>query len=97
MKAEVSQQRSLLELAECDAEISRVEHRAKNLPEQAALENAQAALREDWCAVVAGHAFELRDDGVEAPDRARVARREGGRRVISCHPLSRANTRAGAV
>ena len=46
MKAEVSQQRSLLELAECDAEISRVEHRAKNLPEQAALENAQAVLRE---------------------------------------------------
>ena len=46
MKAEVSQQRSLLELAECDAEISRVEHRAKNLPEQAALQNAQAVLRE---------------------------------------------------
>ena len=46
MKAEVSQQRSLLELAECDAEISRVEHRAKNLPEQTALDNAQAVLRE---------------------------------------------------
>ena len=46
MKAEVTQQRSLLELAECDAEISRVEHRTKNLPEQAALQDAQGALRQ---------------------------------------------------
>ena len=46
MKAEVTQQRSLLKLAECDAEISRVEHRTKNLPEQAALQDAQSALRQ---------------------------------------------------
>jgi predicted nucleic acid-binding Zn-ribbon protein len=46
MKAEVIQQRSLLELAELDAELSRVEHRAKNLPEQQQLEAAQAAHRE---------------------------------------------------
>jgi predicted nucleic acid-binding Zn-ribbon protein len=54
MKAEVIQQRSLLELAELDAELSRVEHRAKNLPEQQQLEAAQAAHREanDRLAVV---------------------------------------------
>ncbi|MDY6996209.1 MAG: C4-type zinc ribbon domain-containing protein [Actinomycetota bacterium] len=46
MKADVSQQRSLLELAELDAEISRIEHRTKTLPEQAALETAQTTLRE---------------------------------------------------
>jgi uncharacterized protein len=34
MKAEVIQQRSLLELAELDAELSRMAHRAANLPEQ---------------------------------------------------------------
>ena len=33
MKAEVVQQRSLLELAEIDAELSRIEHRAGNLAE----------------------------------------------------------------
>lgn len=46
MKAEVVQQRSLLELAELDAELSRIEHRAKNLTEQQQLEAAQATHRE---------------------------------------------------
>jgi uncharacterized protein len=46
MKAEVVQQRSLLELAELDAEVSRIEHRAKNLPAQQQLEGAQSAHRE---------------------------------------------------
>jgi uncharacterized protein len=46
MKAEVVQQRSLLELAELDAEMSRLEHRAKNLPAQQQLEEAQSAHRE---------------------------------------------------
>src|SRR6195952_394212 len=38
MKAEVVQQRSLLELTELDAEVGRLEHRAKNLAEQRALD-----------------------------------------------------------
>jgi predicted nucleic acid-binding Zn-ribbon protein len=42
MKAEVIQQRSLLELAEIDAELSRVEHRAKNLAEAAQVEEIQS-------------------------------------------------------
>jgi predicted nucleic acid-binding Zn-ribbon protein len=46
MKAEVVQQRSLLELAEVDAELSRLDHRAKNLPAQQQLEQAQTAHRE---------------------------------------------------
>jgi predicted nucleic acid-binding Zn-ribbon protein len=46
MKAEVIQQRSLLELAEVDAELSRIEHRAKNLPAQQQLEAAQSEHRE---------------------------------------------------
>ena len=46
MKAAVSQQRSLLELAELDAEIGRIEHQTKNLTEQRALEEAQAGHRE---------------------------------------------------
>jgi uncharacterized protein len=46
MKAEVVQQRSLLELAEVDAEMSRIEHRGKNLPAQQQLEEAQTAHRE---------------------------------------------------
>jgi predicted nucleic acid-binding Zn-ribbon protein len=46
MKAEVVQQRSLLELAELDAELSRIEHRAKTLTEQQRLEEAQAAHRQ---------------------------------------------------
>jgi uncharacterized protein len=43
MKAEVVQQRSLLELAELDAELSRIDHRAKHLSEQQQLEEAQSA------------------------------------------------------
>jgi predicted nucleic acid-binding Zn-ribbon protein len=46
MKAEVVQQRSLLELAELDAELSRTEHRAKHLPQQQQVEEAQSAHRE---------------------------------------------------
>lgn len=46
MKAEVVQQRSLLELAELDAELSRIDHRAKKLPTQQQLEEAQSAHRE---------------------------------------------------
>jgi len=42
MKAEVVQQRSLLELAELDAGLSRIDHRAKNLPAQKQLEEAQS-------------------------------------------------------
>ncbi len=42
MKAEVIQQRSLLELADLDAEISRIEHRAGHLLEQQRLEQVQA-------------------------------------------------------
>lgn len=41
MKAEVVQQRSLLELAELDAELSRIVHRSKHLAEQQAYEQAQ--------------------------------------------------------
>src|SRR5215212_11423155 len=46
MKAEVVQQRSLLELTELDANLSRLEHRAKNLSEQKQAEAAQAAHRD---------------------------------------------------
>ncbi|WP_102144648.1 zinc ribbon domain-containing protein [Mycobacterium hubeiense] len=42
MKAEVVQQRSLLELAEVDAELARIEHRAAHLAEQQRLEQVQA-------------------------------------------------------
>jgi len=42
MKAEVVQQRSLLELAELDAGLGRIDHRAKNLPAQKQLEEAQS-------------------------------------------------------
>lgn len=45
MKAEVTQQRLLLELAELDAGLGRIEHRTTNLAEQRALEEAQAAHR----------------------------------------------------
>ncbi|MEB3034520.1 zinc ribbon domain-containing protein [[Mycobacterium] nativiensis] len=44
MKAEVAQQRSLLELAELDAELSRIAHRARNLPEQ-----------QEWMRIQADH------------------------------------------
>ena len=40
MKAALWQQKSLQELAELDAEISRIEHRTKNLAEQRALAEA---------------------------------------------------------
>jgi predicted nucleic acid-binding Zn-ribbon protein len=46
MKAEVVQQLSLLELAELDAGLNRIDHRAKNLPAQQQLEEAQSAHRE---------------------------------------------------
>ncbi len=46
MKAAVDQQRSLLELAELDAERGRVEHRAKNLTEAKRLEEVQATYSE---------------------------------------------------
>jgi uncharacterized protein len=46
MKAEVVQQRSLLELAELDAELGRIEHRAKNLAEHQQLEEVQAMHRD---------------------------------------------------
>lgn len=46
MKAEVVQQRSLLELAEIDAELSRLEHRANHLAELQQLEEIQAKHRD---------------------------------------------------
>lgn len=46
MKAEVVQQRSVLELAAVDAELSRLEHRAKHLDEQQRLDGVQASHRE---------------------------------------------------
>lgn len=54
MKAEVSQQRSLLDLAEVDAELRRVDHRAANLAEQQEFERVQALHQEanDQLAVV---------------------------------------------
>ena len=45
MKAEVIQQRSLLELADLDAEMSRIDHRASHLAEQQRLEESQADYR----------------------------------------------------
>jgi predicted nucleic acid-binding Zn-ribbon protein len=54
MKAEVSQQRSLLDLTEVDAELRRVDHRAANLAEQQEFERVQALYQEanDQVAVV---------------------------------------------
>jgi uncharacterized protein len=46
MKAEVVHQRSLLHLAEIDAELSRIEHRAKHLAEASRLEEVQSTHRE---------------------------------------------------
>lgn len=46
MKAEVIQQRSLLELADLDAELSRIEHQSSHLPEQQAFEQTQAEHRD---------------------------------------------------
>ena len=41
MKAEVAQQRSLLEVAELDAELAKMDHRAGHLPERADCERMQ--------------------------------------------------------
>jgi predicted nucleic acid-binding Zn-ribbon protein len=46
MKAEVVQQRSLLELADLDAELSRIEHRAGHLAEKQRFEQTQSEHRE---------------------------------------------------
>ena len=46
MKAEAAQQRSLLELADVDAELGRLNHRATHLPEQHRYDAAAAAQRE---------------------------------------------------
>lgn len=46
MKADVVHQRSLLELARIDADLSRVDHRGKNLAEQRRVEEIQATHRE---------------------------------------------------
>lgn len=55
MKAAISQQRSLLDLVELDAEMRRVEHRANNLAEQQEFDRAQDEHRiaNDQLAVVA--------------------------------------------
>jgi predicted nucleic acid-binding Zn-ribbon protein len=45
MKAEVAQQRSLLELAKLDAELARIAHRATHLPQQENYERIQAQHR----------------------------------------------------
>ncbi|WP_025735073.1 zinc ribbon domain-containing protein [Mycobacterium genavense] len=42
MKAEVAQQRSLLELSELDAELARIAHRATRLPQREAIERMRA-------------------------------------------------------
>ena len=106
MKAEVVQQRSLLELAELDAELSRIDHRAKNLPEQQQLEEAQSAHREanDRLAAVqialedldaTGGQVRVRDRRGPATRGPRsVAARGGHRRRQTAH---RAATRAGDV
>jgi uncharacterized protein len=44
VKAEIAQQRSLLELSKLDAELSRITHRANNLPEQHACERLRDEL-----------------------------------------------------
>lgn len=46
MKSEVAQQRSLLDLAEVDAELGRLHHRAGHLPEQQRYDQAVAQQRE---------------------------------------------------
>jgi uncharacterized protein len=46
MKAEVVQQRSLLELADLDDEMSRIEHRSSHLPEQERFEQTRAEHRQ---------------------------------------------------
>jgi uncharacterized protein len=46
MKAEVAQQRSLIELTEVDAELGRLEHRARNLAEQKRLDEVTSEHRD---------------------------------------------------
>jgi predicted nucleic acid-binding Zn-ribbon protein len=46
MKADVTHQQSLLELAGLDAELSRIDHRAKNMAEKQRVEEIQATHRE---------------------------------------------------
>jgi predicted nucleic acid-binding Zn-ribbon protein len=46
VKADLAQQRSLLELAELDAELARLSHRAANLPEQQSYDTVAADHRE---------------------------------------------------
>ena len=43
MKAEATQQRSLLELAKLDAELSRIAHRSTHLPQRETYERVQLA------------------------------------------------------
>jgi predicted nucleic acid-binding Zn-ribbon protein len=45
MKADTTQQRALLELAQLDAELTRLAHRAKNLPEQQRCDELEAQQR----------------------------------------------------
>lgn len=52
MKAEPAVQRQLLELAKVDAELSRVEHRRRTLPELAEIDDAEKTLRERRDALV---------------------------------------------
>ncbi|WP_027942257.1 zinc ribbon domain-containing protein [Amycolatopsis taiwanensis] len=52
MKAEPAVQRQLLELAKVDAELSRVEHRRRTLPELAEIGDAEKTLRERRDALV---------------------------------------------
>src|SRR5947209_14233621 len=42
MKAEVAQQRCLLEIAELDAELAKMDHRVSRLPERAEIDRIQA-------------------------------------------------------
>ena len=45
MKADPTQQRALLEMAEIDAELTRLAHRAANLPEQQRCDELEAQHR----------------------------------------------------
>jgi len=45
MKADATQQRALLELAQLDAELTRIAHRAANLPEQQRCDELEAQQR----------------------------------------------------
>ncbi|GAB3499487.1 zinc ribbon domain-containing protein [Amycolatopsis cihanbeyliensis] len=53
MKAESAVQRQLLDLAKADADLDRVEHRRRNLPELAEIAQAEKTLRERKDALVA--------------------------------------------